>query len=392
MPLLFGGAPERLRAATLCPQQTCPRRFAGVVIVGSGEAYAMQGKLTQEANGYCCYPFPDGSRCGNRAPRGGCHDHAGKPWPSYVAPASDHALVPEIEDGVPSPDGPAPRTTTVDYQRESTGRDGKTTVFTAIVSQEDERPAAIRVHRMEQGVARRIALDYMADAWPARDSAYGRAEELLGKKATVLIKGENVFGWGAIVAQEVTVAEGTRGLVGVPKGKRRYGVRLSPDSLVDVEQGWGQAAAFQDRAEEILGRLPAMSPVSQEDFAAIATTSEVAWADHEDEPEPEPIKMVLMETRSILDGRVGGCVWMVTNVVADAGIIEGYMRVPDHSGYVSEHGSEYLEHFLTRPVVKLDVSPGMTFADALRTGELSDEEFFSMLGDGAPAPSPAGLS
>lgn len=265
--------------------------------------------------------------------------------------------------------------------REKTNK-GKTTIFTGMWSSPVENTTpGVSVTSISRATRSDSLAEWMAASWPDADSAYQRALELeravnpgdeaagMGPPVTILQRGETMLGATVLTAYEGRLwhRPGLE-LAMLPKGKRNHGFRIEPGKIIDVVPGFGGAEALYEKADALFDAAPALSELTKEDLASLP--------DYEVNDGPTPVPMVLFGATSTPMGRPPGAMWFVTDYDPENDIVNGYWRAPEASGLDSESSSAYGKDLFGR-FAKAEVREGLTLADAIEIGEMSDLEAFA---------------
>lgn len=187
-----------------------------------------------------------------------------------------------------------------------------------------------------------------------------------GAKVTILRTGESMFGTGSIQAHEGTIFLGSGGRVAyLPKGKRKNGVVLTEDGVLDIELGYNKGPVLAERVAQVRATFPQVEKLTKDHLLALPDED-----NGEEEPPPAQIGLVIFGTWRGPEGASPGAIWFLHTYIRDGDIAEGCLIVrPEHG--VSEHGSVYGESLLRWGGRVTNAVP-MTFAQAL---ELTDLEY-----------------
>lgn len=226
-----------------------------------------------------------------------------------------------------------------------------------------------RIHLVSEP-AHRARLEATVDSYPRPADLTSRLEAAADTNAKVTLlrqHEDSISGARRVLAEEVTMVRSTKGqLVCLRKGARSRGSRVTPDDVLDMQEGWNGTggdliASYNDHRNDV----PGLSQLDQADLDQVPQADPM-------EPPPSAVALTVFGTHPGFAGernRSAGCVWFITDYDKDNDIANGYMWAPSDSGLYSEHGSvpgRYLRTFGG----KTSTPPGMSFRDCM---ELPDD-------------------
>lgn len=211
-------------------------------------------------------------------------------------------------------------------------------------------------------------VEALAAAWPTPEHLWEDLAANAGSQVTLIMHGSGSHGASLFAAEGrfFRQASGSgEGLVWIPKGRRTNGFVLG-GQVLDYRPGWKPGvAAAQASVDEALAAFPQMTALSREDLEALP--------DREEDGRPiEAIGLTVFGTWAIGGEKVAGSYWLFTDYDRQYDVVNGYLRVPDGSGHVSEHGSVHGRDLLAAGMVKVHTNASLSFADALNLGEIDD--------------------
>lgn len=204
-------------------------------------------------------------------------------------------------------------------------------------------------------------VEAVAAAYPRLDDPAAALRALDGQKVTVLRYGENMLGAAMIFTEEGTLFNGGGALL--PKGKRRNGHRLGPDSVLDVVPGYNHAA-LATRVAAVRAQFPQVRELTKERVAAL--------------PGGSADCTLAVFGRWRMPHAVGhDAVWLLSGFLTDDEIVDGVLFVRPHVG-VSEHGSIYLADLLAVGGEIVD-APVVSYAKAVEMTNWDHDAVLALL-------------
>lgn len=255
----------------------------------------------------------------------------------------------------------------------------KATVILSGVTETTEHEGGISHRLFHRDPVQQTLVEAVAHDWH-RPDVQTLVNELKGQQVTVFRHSEGMLG-GTLNAAEGRIRDHRGEVFFLPKGSRRNGYLLKPDSILDIRPGWKtQTRDITREVENAVEGLPTMTAVTQVDLEALP------HPDAYDPDQPLMIGMVAFGTWPLPGGRSAGCMWLLTEYDPANDIADGYLRVADGSGGFSEHGSCYGRDLLGGTVGKVVTPARLTFADALRLGDVTDREARAIVTGASPTP------
>lgn len=181
---------------------------------------------------------------------------------------------------------------------------------------------------------------YMAAIVDAVAAAYveehpfdeGRLAELDGKPVTLLRTGRSEFGVTAIRVQQGKLFKEGRAVL--PKGKRKNGFRLDPDTVLDLIEGYNHDGELRERVAQIRERFPETKELTKDRLRELPPI----------EARSDVCTLAVFGSWHGPEGSVPGAVWLIHSYDPEDDIVEGVLLV---GGYAeSEHGSIYGDQLL----------------------------------------------
>ena len=184
-------------------------------------------------------------------------------------------------------------------------------------------------------------------------------EEKVGEKVTLIVGASNTFGGGMIVAREGTVFASSRGagVAMLPKGKRKNGFTINPETVIDVIDGYDPAEA-QRLVAEVRGQYPDLRNLTKERLLELPRSSKTC-------------SLAVFGTYATPADVASDALWLIGSYAKDDDICDdGVLLVRPEDG-VSEHGSCYGQQLLDNRAVGevVDFEP-ITFRRAVELTEL----------------------
>ena len=255
---------------------------------------------------------------------------------------------------------------------------GETELLTSVTFEpveDEDRPDGFTTTRIEVGgnPAESAILNAVSHHWHrvlgrqrrTPDETQEWLAERIGKKVTLVWRGENVFGAGMLKAREGRLFEGNRTgqLALMPKGARRNGYVIDTAKVIDVLDGYAGVEA-KSLAEQVRAHFPKVRKLTRERLLELPGETD----------DRQPCKLALFGTHRLPDSETYDAIWLINSYWPDDDIVEGVLLVrPEHG--TSEHGSVYGQQLLHGlPVGEVVDFESLSWAEAVRLCELDFDE------------------